>query len=145
MSKIKSRSESYQWMLLELSCAHEMLEAFSNEDSIQSRLNPWAYNEDVMELEEELKVEFWRVVNMLTPRQAEVIKLFCQGHTQQEIAKKLKVNQSSITKSLNGNVDYKSGRKCYGGSLRKIDKIIEGDTKIQELLAKIRELRSHKW
>jgi DNA-binding CsgD family transcriptional regulator len=122
------------------------MEAFSNEDSICHRLNPFEYNEDLLDLEDQLKIEFWRIVNtLLTPRQKEVIKLYADGYTQMEIAKMLNVNQSSITKSLNGNVDYKNGKKVYGGAKKKINKIIENDVKIKEILTKMATLRSEKW
>ena len=62
-----------------------------------------------------------------------------------EIAKILNVNQSSITKSLNGNVDYKNGKKVYGGATKKIKKIIESDDKIKDILSRMNELRSEKW
>jgi len=146
MKKRKNRSDSYQHVLLETACSNEMMESFSNEDSIYNRLNPFAYNEDLLELEDQLKAEFWRLVeNLLTPRQKAVLKLASEGYTQMEIAKKLKVNQSSITKSLNGNVDYKNGRRTYGGSKRKILKLIENDEKIKEILAKMSEIRELKW
>ncbi len=123
-----------------------MMESFSNDDSIYSRLNPFDYNEDLLDLEDELKKEFWRIVDdLLTPRQKAVLKLASEGLTQMEIAKKLKVNQSSITKSLNGNVDYKNGKKVYGGSKKKILKIIENDEKIKLILNKMQEIRSSKW
>lgn len=123
-----------------------MMEAFSNEDSICHRLNPFEYNEELLDLEDQLKVEFWRIVNtLLTPRQKEVIKLYADGYTQMEIAKMLNVNQSSITKSLNGNVDYKNGKKVYGGAKKKINKIIENDDKIKEILTKMATLRNEKW
>lgn len=146
MERRKNRSDSYQWILLETVCSNDMMEAFCNEDSIHSRLNPFKYNEDLMELEDQLKVEFWRVVDtLLTPRQKEVIRLYADGYTQMEIAKMLNVNQSSITKSLNGNVDYKNGKKIYGGARKKIKKIIENDEKIKEILAKIVETRELEW
>jgi DNA-binding CsgD family transcriptional regulator len=122
------------------------MEAFCNEDSIYNRLNPFEYNEDLMDLEDQLKKEFWRVVDtLLTPRQREVIRLYADGYTQMEIAKMLNVNQSSITKSLNGNVDYKNGKKIYGGARKKIRKIIENDEKIKEILDKMVEARAEKW
>ena len=144
MERKRTRSDSYQHLLLEIIYPHEMLAAFSNDDSLHKRLNPFAYNEDVLVLEDQLKDEFWRVVNEnLTPRQNEVIRLCSQGLTQMEIAKKLGVNQSSITKSLNGNVDYSKdeGRRSYGGIKKKLQKIIETDDKIQKILKKINELR----
>jgi DNA-binding CsgD family transcriptional regulator len=100
-----TKSDRYQNFFAESAHSHDMMEAFSNTDSMYSRLNPWNYNEELVNLEEQLKVEFWRVVDtLLTDRQKEVIRLYSQGKTQMEIAKILKVNQSSITKSLN--------RKC---------------------------------
>lgn len=145
-NKRKNRSDSYQFLILETVCSNEMMESFCNEESIYNRLNPFGYSEDVLELEDQLKEEFWRVVEtLLTERQRNVIRLYADGYTQMEIAKKLKVNQSSITKSLNGNVDYKNGKRVYGGSKKKINKIIELDSKIKEILNKIRELRDERW
>jgi len=146
MNKRQNRSDRYQWVLLETVCSNEMMETFCNEDSIYNRLNPFEYNENLIELEDQLKKEFWRVVDtLLTPRQREVIRLYADGYTQMEIAKMLNVNQSSITKSLNGNVDYKNGKKIYGGARKKIRKIIENDEKIKEILAKMSEVRETKW
>lgn len=144
--KRRNRSDAYQWILLETVCSNDMMEAFSNEESIYKRLNPFAYNEEIMELEDELKHEFWRIVEtLLTPRQREVIRLYSDGYTQMEIAKMLNVNQSSITKSLNGNVDYKNGKKIYGGAKKKLNKIIQNDIKIKDILRRIQELRDEEY
>ena len=144
----KNRSSKYQWKLLETIYSNDMMEAVSNNESINYRLNPWIYNEELMDLQDQLKEEFWRIVeNLLTPRQKEVIKLYSDGYNQMEIAKKLNVNQSSITKSLNGNVDYKNGKKkkiYYGGAKKKLWKIIQQDEKKKNLLDRMRELREEK-
>lgn len=146
MERRKNRSDKYQWVLLETVCSNEMMEAFGNEDSISSRLNPFGYDEELLELEDQLKKEFWRVVDtLLTSRQKEVIRLYADGYTQMEIAKMLNVNQSSITKSLNGNVDYKNGKRVYGGARKKIKKIIENDEKIIEILNRMKTIREEKW
>lgn len=146
MERKATRSDKYQHILLEIVYSNDMMESFCNEESIYNRLNPYNYDERLMDLEDQLKVEFWRVVNtLLTPRQKEVIKLYAEGYTQMEIAKILDVNQSSITKSLNGNVDYKKGRRLYGGARKKIKKIIELDDKIKNILQKIGEIRTEKW
>lgn len=146
MDRKKNRSDHYQWIFSESLCPTEILNIFPNEDSISHKLNPYQYNEEVMDLEDELKKEFWRIVNdLLTPRQRDVIRLAADGYTQMEIAKILDVNQSSITKSINGNVDYKNSKKSYGGSKRKLIKIIENDPKIKEILLKIQELRDTRW
>jgi predicted transcriptional regulator len=146
INKRPNRSDKYQFLLLETVCSNDMMEAFCNEDSISARLNPFEYNENLIELEDQLKKEFWRVVDtLLTPRQREVIHLYADGYTQMEIAKMLNVNQSSITKSLNGNVDYKNGKVIYGGAKKKIRKIIELDSKIKDILVKISQVRDEKW
>lgn len=147
MNKRQNRSDRYQWVLLETVCSNDMMEAFCNEDSIYNRLaGGFVYDERMLELEDRLKKEFWRVVDtLLTPRQREVIRLYADGYTQMEIAKMLDVNQSSITKSLNGNVDYKNGKKIYGGAKKKINKIIQSDEKITEILVEMAELRDECW
>lgn len=145
MEKRATRSQAYQFLIVESLCSNEMMEAFSNEDSISNRLNPYHYDERIIDLEEQLKEEFWRIVENLTPRQKEVIKLSADGYTQMEIAKMLNVNQSSVTKSIHGNVDYKKGKKIYGGSKKKLSKIIESDTKIKAILDEMASLRENKW
>lgn len=147
MERRKNRSDKYQYVLLETACSNDMMEAFCNDDSIYARLTGgFVYDERMLELEDRLKKEFWRVVDtLLTPRQREVIRLYADGYTQMEIAKMLNVNQSSITKSLNGNVDYKNGKKVYGGAKKKINKIIQSDEKITEILAAMSELRDEQW
>lgn len=141
-----NRSARYQHLILETTCASELMEAFSNKESIEFKLDPFKHNERIMDLQDELKKEFWAVVEeCLTDRQKQVIKLVCQEKTQMEIAKILGVNQSSITKSLHGNVDYKNGRKIYGGASRKIIKHLETNTKVQEILKEINELREEKF
>lgn len=152
--KISNRSAAYQHLYTEILVSSDMMEGYSNDESVYKRLNPHEYNEKISELEEELRVEFWRVVEeCLTPRQKEVLILTTVEHlTQMECAKILGVNQSSITKSLNGNVDYskkgKDGSKkrtIYGGSLKKIRKAVEDDETIKEILYKISELREESW
>jgi len=145
MEKRATRSQAYQFLMVESLCSNEMMEAFSNEDSISSRLNPYHYDDRMIDLEEKLKEEFWRIVDTLTPRQKEVIRLYADGYTQMEIAKMLNVNQSSVTKSIHGNVDYKKGKRIYGGSKKKLSKIIENDDKIKAILDEMSLLRESKW
>lgn len=70
------------------------------------------------------------------------------GKTQIEIAKILGVNQSSITKCIHGNVDYKNkdakGKPItYGGVRLKLQKIAKEDKKVNEILNKIADLRDN--
>jgi DNA-binding CsgD family transcriptional regulator len=146
MEKRANLSDKYQQIFNEISVSDDVLSSFHNEDSISARLNPFEYNEDLIELEEQLKKEFWRVVDtLLTERQRDVIRLYADGYTQCEIAKMLNVNQSSITKSLHGNCDYSNNKRIYGGSKKKLSKLIEEDEKITNILSQMAEIRSEKW
>lgn len=142
-----TRSQAYQHLLVETVFSHEMLSSFSNEDSISARLNPWEYSEELLELEDQLKKEFYRIIKMLTKRQQDVIRLCAEGKTQCEVAKELGVNQSSVAKNLLGNISYQSNgtKKFFGGSKKRLNKIIETDEKIIEILRKMSEIRSEKW
>ncbi|HVI40222.1 MAG TPA: LuxR C-terminal-related transcriptional regulator [Anaerovoracaceae bacterium] len=138
----KNRSDRYQWVLVEAPCSPEMLTEFSDAQSIGGKLNHYIYNEELYDLQERLKDAFWRIIDtQLTQRQREVLRLYADGYTQIEIAKKLKVNQSSITKSINGNCDYRNGKKIYGGAKKKLKRIASKDPEIQAILKRIAEIQ----
>jgi|SRR5271166_2038155 len=145
------RSSAYQQLYCEAIFPIELLESFSNEESLHKRLNPFDYNESILLLEEELRVEFWRLVETkLTDRQQQILKGLASGKTQQEVARSIGINQSSITKSINGNVSYSDIDKhgnpiTYGGSRSKIRKLIDEDPKIQAILKKIADIREETW
>jgi predicted DNA-binding protein YlxM (UPF0122 family) len=146
MDRSKNRSDRYQYVLVESACSPEMLTEISDSDSIGSQLNPFGYNEDLLDLKDRLKELFWQMINeKLTPRQKEVLELYCDGYTQTEIAKRLNVNQSSITKSINGNCDYKKGRRIYGGSKTRLRKLAENNQEIQDILSQMAELQDGKY
>ena len=145
MDRSKNRSDRYQWVLVEAPCSPSMLTEVADSEGIGAHLNPFGYNEEELDLKEQLRAAFWRIVNTkLTSRQKQVITLYCDGYTQTEIAKKLNVNQSSITKSINGNCDYRNGKKVYGGAKRKLQKIAEQDEEIQNILERMRDIQSDK-
>lgn len=57
----------------------------------------------------------------LTDCQRNLILITRTGKTQKQIAEELNVNQSSITKTWNGNIDYQPGSAIsYGGIYRKL-------------------------
>lgn len=121
---------------METPTAPESLTDFSNDEEINSDIK-----EKLFEIDEKLNKAYWRIIDTsLTKRQKEIIKYSAGGLTQMETAKKLNVNQSSITKSIHGNCDYKNGRKIYGGSEKKLKKAAEKDPEIQELRKHRREL-----
>ncbi len=101
------------------------------------------YNDLILTLQEDLKAEFWRLAQEhCTPRQLEVLQLTADGYTQMEIAKKLNINQSSVTKSIYGNCDYRGEfkPKVYGGAVKKLKRLIATDPKIQAILTQLTEL-----
>ena len=132
-------------MILEVLCADTVWNNFTNQDAIDFALNPWKYDERVAVLEDQLKEEFWILAKATcTARQWECLTLYAQGYTQMEIAKILDVNQSSVTKSLHGNVDYKNGKKVYGGMTKKLKRAISKSEKIQLILKQIQEIQEEK-
>lgn len=144
IDRTKNRSDHYQPIICEAPCSNEILEMVTDNSGMSTSLNPFGYSEELAELKDKLKIEMWRLINEeLTDRQSEVINLYSRGFTQQEIAKQLGVNQSSITKSLSGNCDYKNKKKVYGGAKKRLRKLAEKDDKICALLERINEIENN--
>ena len=141
IDRTKNRSDHYQPIICEAPCSPEMLTEVADGDGISAQLNPFGYSEELAELKDKLKVAMWRLIkDSLTERQSEVIQLLNEGKTQMEVARVLGVNQSSVTKSLRGNCDYKNGKKVYGGAQKKLRKMADRDEEIQIILSKINEI-----
>lgn len=149
MSNKNPRSAAYQVIFHEVACSNEQMEAFQNDDSIYERLTGgFAYNEEVLDLEDQLRKRFWELVDSsLTKRQGEILHLCAEGLTQMEVAKRLGCNQSSIAKSRAGNTQYLPNNKVktYGGSHKRLQKLIEEDPIINDILSQINEKRNKKW
>lgn len=142
MGKKTNRSNGYQHLFAEQLYSNDMMADFSEAQGLVENYKP-EDRELLLDLREDLRAEFWRLVwTELTPRQAQVIKLLTEGYTQIEIAKKLNVNQSSITKSVNGNCDYRKGKKVYGGAKKKLRRLAAKDSRIQEIFIKMSEIHS---
>lgn len=141
--RTSTRSAGYQNIIVELSCDPETLAERSDAQGIAGMLNSNIHSEELLDLQEQLLNEFWRIVDtQLTPRQSQVLRLYAQGLTQIEIAKHLNVNQSSITKSINGNCDYRNGKKIYGGAKKKLLRIASKDSIIQNIFKRMAEIKS---
>ena len=142
VDRTKNRSDHYQNIFAELPYSNEMMAEFAERDGITTRNDP-ELRERYLDAKERLRLAFWRLIDeQLTDRQTEVLKLLCKGLTQIEIANKLNVNQSSITKSINGNCDYKNGKRVYGGAKKKLIRLVEKDKEIQEILKELTEINS---
>lgn len=141
INRRQNRSDTYQVTLLEISISPDTLTDYSDSRGMPGFLNSTPYCEELLELREQLRLAFWRLVDTeLTERQREVLHLTADEFTQTEIAKMLNVNQSSITKSIHGNCDYSKGRRVYGGAKKKLAKLIMKDEEIQAIFLKISEL-----
>ena len=142
MGRKTNRSNGYQHLFAEQPYSNEMMAEFSEAQGLVENYNP-EDREDLLVLREELKAAFWRLAkDNLTARQYQVIELLAKNYTQIEIAKILHVNQSSITKSVNGNCDYRNGRNVYGGIKRKMRKLAVQDVEIQEIFTKMADIHS---
>lgn len=138
----RNRSDQYQPLFQESTTSPDVLTELSNSRGMNCLLNGDSYNECLMELKEKLRLALWRLVDTkLTARQREVLHLHVDGYTQTEIAKRLGVNQSSITKSIHGNCDYKNGKRMYGGAKKKLKKLSMLDPEIIMILSQIADLQ----
>lgn len=137
-----NRSNGYQHLFAEQLYSCEMMADFAESQGLVENYRP-EDKEALLDLREQLNAEFWRIAKKgLTERQYQVIELLAKGYTQIEIAKKLNVNQSSITKSVHGNCDYRNGRKVYGGAKKKLRRLADKDPKIKEITQQIAEIHS---
>ena len=143
--KRPSRSDHYQAVICEIVCSDVVWDNFTNQHSIEYTLNPFKYDERYLILKDKLKEEFWLLAKKIcTDHQWECLSMYAQGMTQMEIAKALNVNQSSITKAINGNTDYKNDNKTYGGVIKKLKKAIKNDENIQAILQEMNDLIEEK-
>jgi len=137
----RNKSEHYQWTILERSINPFILSDLSSAQGMSYRLQPFSYDEKLLELQDELNARMWEIIEKgLTERQKQVIKLSMQEFTQNEIAKMLGINQTSVHKVVKGNIDYKNGKKRYGGAYKKITKLCAVDPEIQRILKEIAEV-----
>ncbi len=143
MGRKNNRSNGYQYLFAEQSYSNEMMSEFSEAQGLSENYSP-EDKEQLMILREELRLAFWRLAkDNLTERQFQVLQLLSEGFSQQESAQRLKINQSSITKSINGNCDYSnSKKKVYGGCKKKMRKLAENDEQVQKIFAQIADIHS---
>lgn len=142
MGRKTNRSNGYQHLFAEQPYSNEMMAEFSEAQGLVENYRA-EDRERLLDLRDELRLEFWRLAkDNLTERQFQVIELLAKGYTQIEIAKQLNVNQSSITKSVNGNCDYRNGKKIYGGAKKKLRRLADKDSEIQSIITQIAEIHS---
>jgi len=132
-----NRSDKYQYIICEILMSAEAWGTFSEAQEKNLPLSE-EKREILLDWDAELKIFLHQMIDeCLTERQREVLLMYSNGMTQTEIADKLGVNQSSITKSLNGNTDYQNGKQVYGGLKKKFVKIIKRNFDIRPTMKKI--------
>lgn len=139
------RSDKYQWIILEVPI--DMF-AISETVDLDGQLHNLKYSPRFLELNDQAFSRIYEIAKqVLTPRQFVIINMFMKGMTQMEIAKQLGCNQSSITKSLNGNADYKNnnGKKHYGGTNKKMKKYILQDPVLKQIMGEMRVCDDMLW
>jgi DNA-binding CsgD family transcriptional regulator len=77
------------------------------------------------ELKQEEKDAYKYACERLTTRQKQVFKLFLEGLTQERISDKYDLSQTTIHKTLRGNIDYGNNGKRYGGLFKKLKRYIK--------------------
>ena len=148
----KNRSDSYQNWIMERCVSPFILNDLSSAQGMTYRIRPDIYDEKYLDLREQLKKRMWELVEIgLTERQKQVVKLSMEGLTQNEIAKKLGINQTSVHKVIRGNIDYSNKKsknngeivkpKRYGGALKKLTKLCQADLQIQNILKEMVEVQ----
>lgn len=132
-----NRSDKYQYLIVEILLSNDAWGFFSE---AQEKCLPLSdeKKEILLDWDHDLQDHLHNMIEQcLTKRQREILLMYSNGMTQMEIADKLGVNQSSITKSLNGNTDYSKGHKVYGGLKKKFVKLIKYNVEIRPIMKKI--------
>lgn len=126
---------------IEISIDPSLLNNFSNEESITVFFSSHTTSEEFQKLKMELAQEIlFLIETKLTKKQQEIIKLtYIEGRTQNEISSLLGKNQSTVSKALQGNIDYRNKRRRYGGAIKKIRKLCASSQKIKDILGKMKE------
>lgn len=141
-----NKSDHYQHKIIEISLEPHKLNNFANESGISKCMTDMIFDEEILELRHDLLEEIYSIVKNggLTIHQEKVLKLCLTGATQNEIAEELGVSQSAIHKALHGNVDYRNGRKRYGGIVKKLQKLSKINSKIIFILKQIESCKTNK-
>jgi predicted transcriptional regulator len=139
----KNKSDSYQHKIVEISVDPSILSEFPLAESLGSQLNLSKHSERFDELRDSLLNRVLFVINCgLTGRQAQVITLRLEGKTQIQIAEELGIHQTTVHKTLMGNIDYANNKKCYGGAIKKLRKLCNKDVEIQVILEEMESIRA---
>lgn len=141
---MNNKSKFYQHKIVEISFDQNKLSNFSTERGIGYILAENEISDKITELRIELIEQLYDVINsdLLTEHQKKILFMRLMGKTQNEISEHLGITQSAVHKSLHGNIDYRNNKKRYGGIIKKLKKICNGNNEIQNLLKKISDVKN---
>src|SRR5580698_846209 len=110
--KKETRSSKYQYIFNEIP-----MESRDTDNPVHLT-DKQEHSDDWSELQDQITELVWSLIDTeCTPTQIKRLKLVKDGYTQDEMAKKEGINQSSIVKTIAGNKFYDSGTvKEYGGA-----------------------------
>lgn len=138
-----ARCYEYQHLFFEVLIEQDFLSNFPNDEGMGCYHSPNEYSEKILDLQEELMKTIWKIAKKgVTKHQFKILKLTFEGKTQAEIGKAFGLQQSTIHKSLNGSRNDKGG--SYGGSYKRLRKLIIKDEKVVRLLNEIEELTNRR-
>jgi len=137
----KNKSDSYQYRIIEIPIDPFVLSDFPSEGSLGAQASSAGYSEELLDLRQQLMKEVRRLIkSVLTKRQAQVMALRLQGKTQIEIGQRLGIHQTTVHKTISGNIDYGNGGACYGGAIKKLRKMCLKDERVLAILKRIGEV-----
>jgi len=139
----KNKSDSYQYRIIEILIDPFILSDCPSEDGLGAQANSSGFSEELVDLRQQLMKEVRKLIkNVLTKRQTQVMALRLQGKTQVEIGQKLGIHQTTVHKTISGNIDYNNNGACYGGAIKKLRKMCFRDERILAILKHIEEVRA---
>lgn len=140
-----SRADKYQYLIREIPWDDTALSWFQNQDGINGKLSPFQYNENILELKDKLVKRVYRLArSVCTDRQFSILQMMVDGYTQVEMAEKLGLGQSTITKTIHGTQIYDQNGIAtirHGGFMKKIKKAVQEDSEVRNILDDINELQ----
>lgn len=138
-----AKSDGVQYHYREVLVDPTIMSSFNFRDLVYEDLDPEMMDE-LVGLTEELADRVKQIIDTrLTSRQTEVVKqIYFEQKTQMEVADQLGLCQTTVHKTLKGNIDYNNGMKRYGGAIKKLKKICSDDEIIQNILNRMQEIRA---
>jgi DNA-binding CsgD family transcriptional regulator len=144
MTKRSSRSDTYQWRVLEIPVDMSPTSPATNWNSTESLYSIYSIEQEQIDILDALAhnrlselVLGGKKTKGLTTRQKQIWQLLLQGMTQHEMAATLHCHQSTITKTIHG--DQQKKNIYYGGIEAKLKNICLRDNQFRIIIQQLAE------